>query len=198
MGHVVGRVEPAYTAETYTERLTCTSVEIISLVPVGSNKVVRPLVAFGSSYPALRPCSSYTMAINAERLIELLTEQHNAINTAESCRRQIAALLTEQLQRERLERGTVGAAGERGAEPPPKRRQPSTQPDDTSDEDLLESLRIYEKNKEPIPPIHARQQSFANATKEEQSQAREHLFEHTAPQPQAIHGRPTELGTTMV
>ena len=138
------------------------------------------------------------MATITDRLIELLTEQHNAINTVENCRRQIAALLAEQWHREKLDRCTVSATGEREAEPPPKRRQPSTQPDDTSDEDLLESLRIYEKNKEPIPPIHARQQSFANTTKEEQSQAREHLFEHTAPQPQAIHGRPTELGTTMV
>ena len=84
------------------------------------------------------------MATITDRLIELLTEQHNAINTVENCRRQIAALLAEQWHREKLDRGTVSATGEREAEPPPKRRQPSTQPDDTSDEDLLEALRIHE------------------------------------------------------
>ena len=90
------------------------------------------------------------MATSADRLSELLTEQHNAINTVENCRRQIAALLAEQWHREKLDQRTDSASGEREAGPPPKRRQPSTQPDDTSDEDLLEALRIHET---PQPPV---------------------------------------------
>ena len=90
------------------------------------------------------------MATITDRLIELLTEQHNAINTVENCRRQIAALLAEQCHREKLDQGNDSASGEREAGPLPKRRQPSTQPDDTSDEDLLEALRIHET---PQPPV---------------------------------------------
>ena len=84
------------------------------------------------------------MAINMELLLALLAEQQEAITTADRCRRQMSALLTEQWQRTSLEQTTTAAEGEHSAEPPPKRRQQSSQPDDTSDEDLLEALRLHE------------------------------------------------------
>ena len=110
--------------------------------------------------------SSYTMALNLELLLALLAEQHEAITTADRCRRQISALLAEQRQRTSLEQTTTGAEGEHSAEPPPKRRQQSTQPDDTSDEDLLEALRLYEKkSNEPTSHIPARQRPVENTAK---------------------------------
>ena len=70
-------------------------------------------------------------------------EQHTAINKVENCRRQIAAQLAEQCHREKLDQRTNSASGEREAGPPPKRRQPIIQTDDTSDEDRLEAPRVY-------------------------------------------------------
>ena len=130
-----------------------------------------------------------------ELMLALLAEQQQAITTADRCRRQMSALLTEQWQRTSLEQTTTAAEGEHSAEPPPKRRQQSIQPDDTSDEDLLEALQLYEKkSKEPTSPIPARQRPRENTAKEGLCHAGEPSSKHKEPQPQATHYRPAELG----
>ena len=135
------------------------------------------------------------MALNLELLLALLAEQQEAITTADRCRRQIAALLAEQLQRTSLEQTTTGAVGEHSAEPPSKRRQQSTQPDDTSDEDLLEALRLYEKkSNEPTTPIPARRRPLENTAREGLGHAGEPSAKHEEPQPKATHNSPTEHG----
>ena len=84
------------------------------------------------------------MALNIELLLALLVEQEEALITADRCRSQISRLLGEQQQRNRLEQVTTHVSVEHSAGPPKKRRQQSTQQEDTSDEDLLEALRLHE------------------------------------------------------
>ena len=84
------------------------------------------------------------MALNIELLLALLVEQEQALITADRCRSQIPRLLAEQQQRNRLEQATTHAPVEHSAGTPKKRRQQSTQEEDTSDEDLLEALRLHE------------------------------------------------------
>ena len=134
------------------------------------------------------------MAVNRELLLALLAEQQEAIATADRCRRQMSALLTEERQRTSLEQTTTAVEGNHSAEPPPKRRQQSTQPDDTSDEDLLEALQLYEENKESTSPIPARQRPREETTKEGLCHAGEPASKHKEPQPQATQYRPAELG----
>ena len=90
------------------------------------------------------------MATIMDRLNELLTEQHTAINAVESCRRQIAALLMQQWHRQRLEQDTSRATGNGKLGPQPKYSEPNTQSDGPSDEDLLEALRVYEAQHPPL------------------------------------------------
>ena len=101
------------------------------------------------------------MALNLELLLALLVEQEEAITTADRCRRQISRLLAEQLQRSSLEQITTQVSGEHSAGPPKKRKHQSTQPEDTSDEDLLEALRLHEmRGSEQPAHSPARQQPY--------------------------------------
>ena len=133
------------------------------------------------------------MAVNRELLLALLTEQREAIATADRCRRQMSALLTEEKQRTSLEQTTTAVEGDHSAEPPPKRRQQSTQPDDTSDEDLLEAFQLYEENHDSTSSTPARQRPREETAKERRCHAGEPASEHKEPQPQATQYNPAEL-----
>ena len=84
------------------------------------------------------------MALNIELLLALLVEQEQALVTADRCRSQISRLLAEQQQRNRLEHATTHAPVEHSVGTLKKRRQQNTQEADSSDEDLLEALRLHE------------------------------------------------------
>ena len=122
------------------------------------------------------------MALNLELLLALLVEQEEAIITADRCRRQISRLLAEQLQRNSLEQITTQVSGEHSAGPPKKRKHQSTQPEDTSDEDLLEALRLHEmRSSEQTAHSPARQQPFENTARAAQRYAGEPIARHVEP-----------------
>ena len=125
------------------------------------------------------------MALNLELLLALLVKQEEAIITADRCRRQISRLLAEQLQRSSLEQITTQASGEHSAGPPKKRKHQSTQPEDTSDEDLLEALRLHEmRSSEQTTHSPARQLPLENTVRAELRYAGEPTASHeesTAP-----------------
>ena len=125
------------------------------------------------------------MAVNRELLLALLAEQQEAIATADRCRRQMSALLTEERQRTSLEQTTTAVEGDHSAEPPPKRRQQSTQPDNTSDEDLLEAFQLYEENQDATLSTPARQWPRDETAKERRGYACEPAAEQKETQLQA-------------
>ena len=134
------------------------------------------------------------MALNLELLLALLVEQEEAIITADRCRRQISRLLAEQLQRNRLEQVATHVSGEHSAGPPKKRKHQSTQPEDTSDEDLLEALRLHEM-RDNEQPAHSpvRQQPDENTQRVQRSARLGRPLPDTWSQPpQATHSISTE------
>ena len=134
------------------------------------------------------------MALNLELLLALLVEQEEAITTADRCRRQISRLLAEQLQRSSLEQITTEASGEHSAGPPKKRKHQSTQPEDTSDEDLLEALRLHEmRGSEQPAHSPARQQPYENTQRGQRNAMLGSPLPDTWSQPpQATHSISTE------
>ena len=134
------------------------------------------------------------MALNLELLLALLVEQEEAITTADRCRRQISRLLAEQLQRRNLEQTTTEAVGEYSAEPPSKRSHHSTQPEDTSDEDLFEALRLHEmRSSEQTAHSPARQQPFENTQRgQRNAMLGSPLPDTWSHPPQATHSISTE------
>ena len=121
-------------------------------------------------------------------------KQEEAITTADRCRRQISRLLAEQLQRSSLEQSTTQASGEHSAGPPKKRKHQSTQPEDTSDEDLLEALRLHEMRSSEQPAHSPAMQQPAENTQGCQRNAMLGLpLPDTWSQPpQAAHSSSTE------
>ena len=135
------------------------------------------------------------MALNLELLLVLLVEQEEAITTADRCRRQISRLLAEQLQRRNLEQTTTEAVGEYSAEPPSKRSHQSTQPEDTSDEDLLEVVRVHEKrSSDHTTHCPTRQLPVENTARAGLRHAGAPTAKHMELQAQATHISPTEHG----